>query len=305
MAEKGKTVEGRKTFIEWEQIYGLATLNVEKQDITAPDGAPVLMTCIEFEERIKAYMARRRPTDWVLGWVDENGVNPVDKAPFSRGTSTGNWSQHGGNAWEDEATAGWSEGETATWPGFDNVNEPLDDDATAFIPRTARMRATRRKIPLRRLGWPVILVTLPTLATVLLDWLVRIVERFAHLRWFVSATVLLADLIILLVLPIPVLLSGPGYLWYQLLNYIYLVVTRGWSVGQHALLNKSLNLTGEHPLFWSVHLGGSPLSLYFGLPQAIVSSLFWATTLVFGWTLLREVRQRPAERRERSNSFSQ
>ncbi|QSO47188.1 hypothetical protein [Alicyclobacillus mengziensis] len=249
--------EELKTFTEWETIYGLATLKVDRQDLMTPDGQPRKMTCIEFEQRMASYLERRRPPEW--------GASSVGDSPQGRSEADG-------------------------WSDTDE-----QEDSRRSTTRPSRPRRLRKRLALRHLGWPLVLVTLPTIATLVVRTLVSLIERFVNLRWWISAAVLLMDLVILLVQPVAALFSGPGYLWYQLLNYIYQISTRGWVMGQHVLLHKSLNLTGtNHPLFWSITVGGSPLSLYFGFSQAIVSSLFWATTLVFAGVLFWQVRQLPA-----------
>jgi hypothetical protein len=270
-AERGDDImtEELKTFTEWETIYGLATLQVDKQDLMKQDGQPLKMTFIEFEQRMIGYLERRRPREW--------GAAPSDDAH---------------SVWSEEAASGLNDADDG---GFQSHPGEEQEDGSRVANRPMRPRRPRRRVSVRHLGWPFVLVTLPTIATLLVSTLVRTVERFVNLRWWISAGVLLMDLVILLVQPIAALFSGPGYLWYQLLNYIYQISARGWVMGQHVLLNKSLNLTTtNHPLFWSITVGGSPLALYFGFSQAIVSSLFWATTVVFAGVLFWQVRQLPA-----------
>lgn len=251
--------EELKTFTEWETIYGLATLKVDRQDLMTPDGLPRKMTCIEFEQRLAGYLERRRPS--------QRGVASVGDSPQGRSKP--------------------DVSKPDDWPAAD---EP--ENSRRSTPRPSRPQRLRKRLAFRHLGWPLVLVTLPTISTLMVSTLVRLIERFMNLRWWISAVVLLMDSVILLVQPVAALFSGPGYLWYQLLNYIYQISTRGWVMGQHVLLHKSLNPTGTNqPLFWSITVGGSPLPLYFGFSQAIVSSLFWATTLVFAGVLFWQVRQ--------------
>jgi hypothetical protein len=231
--------EERKTFTEWENLYGVATFNVDRQDFVAADGTPLRMTSLEFERRVAECLIRRRPFEF---------NREVESMPHSQ-------------------------------------PQPR--------PRTMRSPATRT-VSRRLMVWLLVLTTLPALATLCVGKVVRVITKYVRIRWLVSACVLLADLIILIIQPIAAVIAGPGYIWYQLLNYLYGLSTRGWVMGQHVLLHRSLNLVGtDHALFSSINVDGSPLSLYFGLSQAIVSSVFWATLLVFAKTLFREIRNLP------------
>jgi hypothetical protein len=221
--------EERKTFTEWENLYGVATFNVDRQNFVAADGTPLTMTSLEFERRVAECLIRRRPFEF---------NHEVEKVPEPRATR----------------------------------------------------RPTTRTVSRRLMVWLLVLTTLPALATLCVSAVVRVITKYVRIRWLVSACVLVADLIILIIQPIAAVMAGPGYIWYQLLNYLYGLSTRGWVMGQHVLLHRSLNLVGtDHALFSSINVNGSPLSLYFGLSQAIVSSFFWATLLVFAKALFREI----------------
>lgn len=140
-------------------------------------------------------------------------------------------------------------------------------------------------------------VTLPAIAYIVVALLLRLAGRFYRIHRLVSICILLADLAMLLIQPIAALIAGPGFVWYHIANWLYQWGARRWSIGQHQLLHRSLNLVGtDHALFASVNVGGSPLSLYFGVSQAVVSSLFWATLIVFTKELL--------SRRKRSDDYA-
>ncbi len=256
--------EERKTFTEWEASYGIALLHVDKEDLLTPDGRPLMMTGTEFEQRVVGYLERRREHDNAGEFRRTDEVSATVEAMYSD---------------IDPATS---------------ENRSSDRHRTENH-RMNNHRIEKHRIPMRYMAWLLVLATFPTLITLLVSGSVRLFSRFIRIRWQISAAVLFADLIVLLIRPVGALLAGPGYLWYQVLNFAYTFSTRGWVIAQHVLLNRSLNfIGGNHPLFWSVSAGGSPLPLYFVLGEAVVSSLFWATTLVFTKALywdLREVRQ--------------
>lgn len=127
-----------------------------------------------------------------------------------------------------------------------------------------------------------ILFTMPAVAVFLLTMLyktarVLLKHRF---RWYIPAAILLMDLLILMIQPFAALLSGPFFLWYHAMDALHHLLAPMFAHIKYQTFHQPLNLVDANkPLFSNITLGNAPMNLYFSLPQAVVSSLFWGTLI--------------------------
>ncbi|CAM3792364.1 hypothetical protein ALPO108162_06115 [Alicyclobacillus pomorum] len=145
---------------------------------------------------------------------------------------------------------------------------------------------------------PLVLFTMPVVATVIVSFIFRAITRLINIRWYVPVSILLVDVAMLLIQPNAAVLSGPFFLWYHLFNMLYHQWLPFWTHVRYSIFHQPLNLIDtDKPLFYDVEIHGTPLYLYFGLPQAITSSLFWATSIASVKHLLINRRRRDGVRR--------
>ncbi|GMA52196.1 hypothetical protein GCM10025857_35530 [Alicyclobacillus contaminans] len=142
-------------------------------------------------------------------------------------------------------------------------------------------QAARRPRSLRRALALLILFPLPTACVWIFSLLYGLIRRMFGLNWKIPAVILLLDALIFIIQPMAVLVSGPLYPWYHIADSLHHILAPWWAQFKFHELHQSLNLAGVNdPLFHQVTIFQTPLNLYFGLPQAVTSALWWGSFLV-------------------------
>lgn len=125
-----------------------------------------------------------------------------------------------------------------------------------------------------------VLFSMPVVATAIVSFMFRALARVVNIKWYVPVSILLVDAAMLLIQPNAAVLSGPFFIWYHLCDMLYHQWLPFWTYVRYSIFHQPLNLIDmDKPLFYDVEIHGTPLYLYFGLSQAITSSLFWATSI--------------------------
>lgn len=134
---------------------------------------------------------------------------------------------------------------------------------------------------IRRYGFALVFFTIPSVA-IFCAWLLYkgIRRLFIVPRW-ILLVLLIANLCVIAMQPVTAIASGPFYLWYVVVNHVVQQLSRGMALGKFLMLHQAYNLLGSSVPFLSAHqVFGTPVNLFFTLPEAVTSSLVWATVYI-------------------------
>ena len=153
---------------------------------------------------------------------------------------------------------------------------------------TSSLRENRpkpeKKVKLNRATvWFLLACTLPTLATMVIYWAYQQINRRFKIPWYVPITLLVTDGLVGLIQPISPFISGPGYLWYLVLNGLVQISHSLITYVRENLLHAPQVLTlGDPAMFLgNTTLSGNAVPLYFTFGSALASSIYLATLITF------------------------
>ncbi|MDQ0191166.1 hypothetical protein JI721_04070 [Alicyclobacillus cycloheptanicus] len=323
--------EVRKTIQAWEQEYGIVILDLDGFDTDDPQLYDRLFSRSEFETALASctVIQRRRAKDGAKAADGEppaeaptgaNGVNIPNGAGFSQPFVAS-------AAAPVSATAPQSEAATlsAATPAPASVaadrTDPADRTHAPIPPADEPSpRKRRRADPNRQAAQPwqasaasaqrglksawrrrsvrrlLILFTMPTLATLCVRALYRLLGRFVRIAWYWPLLVILIDLFIILLAPVAPIVSGPLYLWYVILNALVHIL--GWLARAAMALTpwkSAFANLGTQPFLNGVVLSGNRLPLYFTMGAAVASSIVLGTgigSIAELWQATRRAMQR-------------
>lgn len=259
----------RKTIREWEQEFGFFILDLDGFDKTDPKLYERLFSQSEFEQAAAECTILYRKGE-EMGQPPTKNARQTEPVPAPKERKNRDRSRDRGR----------DRGRVRRIPIPEAVAKHTKPAGVAITKWFRRPRL-----------WIVVLFTLPTLATLLLNLVYQNLQARWRIPWYVPAAILGLDGFILLIQILSPLISGPLYLWYVLFNALSVLLHGLVTFTKVTLLHQPPGLTAAAPVPFlsSVSLGGNAVPLYFSMGSALTSSIFLATVFVFGKDALRRL----------------